>query len=160
MAHAAYGCYSLWKPLRYVCFSIQMFDVRIISSPWPLCAHFHCTVATWLAEWIMACLRKYANAANGVIGECIISPVNPVSISKLCLFEENNFCVLRHQLALALLLSVLYTAEQQVKSGDILSRSLDNLLAFSFLLSFPLAWNLFDFLNFPEGISPKGSIKF
>lgn len=62
----------------------------------------------------MACLRKYANVADKVIGECIISSVNPVSISKLKKTTSRTFSTASVSVSITAICALCSRAEQQM----------------------------------------------
>lgn len=85
----------------------------------------------------MACLRKYANVADKVIGECMISSVNPVSISKLKKTASRTFSTASVSVSITVHYSVSTMLQSRAadghKSNDIYSVSLENIYICSFL---------------------------
>lgn len=81
----------------------------------------------------MECLRKYANVADKVIGECIISSVNPVSISKLKKTASRTFSTASVSVSITAICALCCRAADGHKSNDIYSVSLENIYICSFL---------------------------
>lgn len=76
----------------------------------------------------MACLRKYANVADKVIGQCIISSVDPVSISKLKKTASRTSSTASVSVSITAVCALSCRAADGHKSSDIYSVSLETFI--------------------------------